>query len=119
VRDAEKICVFLLLNQSTMATSFPLVCPHRLALTVHEVATPASRTDATMPAEKADTYPLAYPPLVDAAPQCIDPADRLMTGDARVRESRKIAFDGRRIGVANTAGFDADSNVSGRRLCYR
>jgi hypothetical protein len=71
-----------------------------------------------MSAEKADTNPLAYSPRLDTATERVNPADCLMARHTRIRESRKTAFDGDRIAVADTAGFDANASMPRWRLCY-
>jgi hypothetical protein len=72
-----------------------------------------------MSAEKADTDPLTQPPPLDAAPERVNSADRLMAWHTRIGEPWSPAFDRERIGVANTAGFYANANTPWRRLCHR
>jgi hypothetical protein len=72
-----------------------------------------------MSAEKADTDPLTQAPPLDAAPERVNSADRLMAWHARIGEPWSPAFDRERIGVANTAGFYANANMPWRRLCHR
>ena len=55
-----------------------------------------------MSAEKADTDPLTQAPPLDAAPERVNSADRLMAWHARIGEPWSPAFDRERIGVANT-----------------
>jgi hypothetical protein len=82
---------------------------------VHEIAIAAVDTVSAAAAEEADADALVRLPALDAFSDCVDPADRFVAGHPRPLD-RQYPLDRRGIGMAHAAGFDADADMTGRRI---
>src|SRR5215472_7122194 len=69
-----------------------------------------------IPAKPADADALPDAPFDYVGADCLDHAGNLMTGDAREGEARPLPFDGQTVAVAHTARFDANADLTSRRL---
>ena len=81
---------------------------------VHEVAVAAELAVAAGATEKPDTHALTDRPALDTVAKCIDPADDLVSGDARVGDTGKDSIDCRRIRVADATGLNANPDLPRR-----
>ncbi len=66
-----------------------------------------------MPVQEADTDAVAGLPGGDTGADGVDDSDDLVSRDDGLRGVRAQALDGQHVGVADTAGLDPQSDVSG------
>ena len=69
-----------------------------------------------MPAVPSNADPLSLFPTSDPLAKFIDNTCDLVSGDARVLDTRPSALFRKCIAVANAAGLHANSDVAGRRV---
>ena len=84
---------------------------------VHEITIAAELAIAASATEKADSHALADGPALDAVAKRVDPANGLVSGDARVGDTREDSVDCRLIRMTDATGFNANPDVfrRGRR----
>src|SRR5258708_1140415 len=89
-----------------------------LVLTAHEVAGAAGDAVSAAAAEKPHPDTLADCPALDAFTERIDPTDCLVAGHTRPLDGEH-PFHGPGVRMANTAGLDADADVTWWRIKQR
>src|SRR5204863_2394999 len=82
-----------------------------LILAIDEVATATAFAMPAMPTHKTHAHPLSFFPALDTGSYGFDFSNHLMSGNARVSESRKTAFHRKSIRVADATGLDPDSDL--------
>jgi hypothetical protein len=85
-------------------------------LTLHHVSASAWFAHPIFTAEKADTDALTDFPFGYSAAQSLNAANYFMPGNPWQLQPRVYARDGGRIGVTDSAGFHANSNLTGSRF---
>jgi len=91
---------------------------HRV-VAIHHVPASAWFADAVFAGDQADANTLTDLPFGHSAAESLDAANDFVPRNAWERETRVSAHDRGRIGVTNSAGFDADSNLARSGLRYR
>jgi hypothetical protein len=85
-------------------------------LTLHHVSASARFADTVFTAEKADTDALTDFPFGRPTAQGLNATNYFMPGNPWQFQSRVYARDRGRIGVTDSAGFHANSNLTGSRF---
>jgi hypothetical protein len=81
-----------------------------------KVAAAAGFARKIMPSMPADADALAGLPLRNAVANGVDAAGYFVAGNARVLDSRPMAFFYERVAVADAAGFNLDADLPARGL---
>src|SRR5580704_12357651 len=85
---------------------------------VHEIAISTKLAISASAAEKPHPHALADGPALHTGAKSIDTPDRFMPGYARPIDGEQT-FHSAGIGMANSAGFDANAHLAGRGLRNR
>src|SRR5262249_38317385 len=79
---------------------------------IRKISPPAFATRAVLAAMPADAYPFLLLPAPHAGADFIDHARDLVSGDARIRNTREQPVLGDHIAVTDSAGLNPDPHLS-------
>src|SRR6185312_4099580 len=85
-------------------------------LAVHQIAAPAAAAAIAIAARRADRHAVTLAPTLHALAQRVDTPGDLVTRRERELQTRPLAVDEDRIGVADAASFHGDPHSAGRRV---